>query len=215
MKVLGLIAAGLLVATGAHAELQDPNRIFTSVTVDDIQALYSELGFPLTVVDDGADQKTLSGQFNQNSPFFVGLGDCKSGACDVIIIFSLVGGEAPPLEFVNKFNSEVAIGRVAVMPIEQHPTAVAHDFVTRGGITRRSLALQTVLFTTLLQDYLKQHSNVMPGWRSSSAAPSGTSAFADLGAQVEPGDGWKMPPDFLSAAKRARPNGAILLPEKN
>ena len=216
MRVLALIAASLLfAAAGARAELKDGGKVLTGVSAGDILALYQELGFPVEQVEDTATQKTFFGKFNEKIPFFVGLAACETnGNCNVVIVFSLIGGPPASIDFTNTFNSGLSYGRAAVLSVDTRPSVVAHYHVVAGGVTRVSLAVQAALFLQLLDDYLSARATAEAGQRTTSLQIPQGSALGDIVASGTPAmmGGWEFTPKLRAIVKRDIAAGRVVRP---
>lgn len=212
MRGLLFVFAALMALSGvARAELTDADKIFSIVTTGDIQALYQEMGVQLTVVEDTATQKTLRGKFNEKVPFFIGLGGCEAAGCNVVIVFSLVGGTTPSLDFVNKYNANLAYGRVAVIPVEGSPTMVAEDHVVTGGVTRRSIGVQAVLFLELLKDYLEAVSKADSGIQTMALPNAAIRSLGPVGTPSLKARAWEMTPAVLNHIETERARGSLFV----
>lgn len=193
-------------SAGALAAVSDSNNIVKSATTDEIQSIYKELGLPLEVVGMEPNMKTFGGSFDPKHRFFVSLTGCKNDDCKIIVVWTVVAGADVSFDFVNFFNAGTNVGRTAILPIDQKPNIVAHDFVVAGGVTRNAVALQPAVFVELMNSYGEQRMKYGSNSKSTSIAKAAHPALA-AGPALRAGVSPTFADTILPLAKQAIADG--------
>lgn len=164
------LAAPSLAAEPAELPIANPGAIVESVSPEQIRQLVTELGAKNAQIGDAENNKVVNFE-DANLPFTFGITGCdiRPGKCLslVMLVFLKTDPGAVTVDMVNKHNEDGFFD--TAIKLEGDIVAFGRAVVVDGGVTRRNLAMNVVVYAALVHDGMKRlnsqlvASNPLPG----------------------------------------------------
>ena len=167
---LTMFMPSLALAQNSEINIANPSSIVDSVQADDIKSLVTEMGAREAQVRDGDNNKIVT-FLDGKLPYTFGITGCeiRPGKCLslVMLVFIDMGGSAISTDMINTRNKDSFFN--TAIRIDDKVIAFGRGVIVDGGITRRNLATNIVVYAAMVHDGIKHFgsqlvaSNTLPG----------------------------------------------------
>jgi hypothetical protein len=186
-RALALAAAltmympSLALAQNSEINIANPTSIVDNVQADDIKSLVTEMGAREAQVRDGDNNKIVT-FLDGKLPYTFGITGCeiRPGKCLslVMLVFIDMGASGISTDMINSRNKDSFFN--TAIRIDDKVIAFGRGVIVDGGITRRNLATNIVVYAAMVHDGIKHFgsqivaSSGLPGTTQNLSLQNGT-----------------------------------------
>lgn len=153
---LSLFVPSLVLAQGADIKIPNPSSIVDELGSESVKALVTDLGVQEVQIRDAEGNKVVT-FVDGKLPFTFGITGCeiRPGKCIslVMLVFVDMGAIGLSTDMINARNRDSFFN--TAIKIDEKVIAFGRGVIVDGGVTRKNLATNIVVFATLVQDGIK------------------------------------------------------------
>jgi hypothetical protein len=153
---LSLFVPSLVFAQNNDIKIQNPSSIVDELGSESVKALVTELGAQEAQVRDAEGSKVIT-FVDGKLPYTFGITGCdiRPGKCIslVMLVFVDMGAIGTSTDMINARNRDSFFN--TAIKIDEKVIAFGRGIIVDGGVTRKNLATNIVVFAALVQDGIK------------------------------------------------------------